>query len=129
MEKESKTMNWLSGMDKYFALCENGIEPFGGRYVRTHLAQELLDNFESLEGTEVSIAGRVMSLRVHGKAAFCDLQDRSARIQIYASVNNLGEDVYEIFKALDIGDIIGISGLVFHRAEKFPWKRRNHIFV
>jgi lysyl-tRNA synthetase class 2 len=103
----------VSRMDKYFALCENGIEPFGGRYVRTHLAQELLDNFESLEGTEVSIAGRVMSLRVHGKAAFCDLQDRSARIQIYASVNNLGEDVYEIFKALDIGDIIGISGLVF----------------
>jgi lysyl-tRNA synthetase class 2 len=102
-----------SRMEKYSSLCEKGIDSFGGRYVRTHLAQDVLDGFETLDGANVSIAGRVMSLRVHGKAAFCDIQDRSGQIQVYASVNNLGQDIYDVFKSLDIGDIVGVSGTVF----------------
>lgn len=103
----------VSRMEKHAALREKGIDPFGSRYERTHLAQDILDDFEALEGSNVSIAGRVMSLRVHGKATFCHIQDRSGQIQVYANVNNLGEDTYDIFKSLDIGDIIGVSGTVF----------------
>lgn len=102
-----------SRMEKYSALCEKGIDPFGRRYVRTHLAQDVLDSFETLEGSHVSIAGRVMSLRVHGKAAFCDIQDRSGQVQVYVSVNNLGQDLYDVFKSFDIGDIVGVKGIVF----------------
>jgi len=91
---------------------ERGIDPFGQRYERTHTAAEIVDGFERLEGTEVRVAGRLMGMRSHGKAAFADLQDRSGRIQLYARFDDLGAESYEAFGELDLGDIVGVRGRV-----------------
>lgn len=93
-------------------LIAEGIDPFGQRFDRTHHAAEVIENFESLQGQEVVVAGRVMATRGHGKAGFAHIQDMSGQIQIYGRVNDMG-DQYEIFKNLDIGDIIGVRGDVF----------------
>lgn len=93
-------------------LISKGIDPFGQRFERTHIAAEVLDNFDQLEGQEVTLAGRVMATRGHGKAGFAHIQDMSGQIQIYGRVNDLG-DQYELFSTLDIGDIIGVRGEVF----------------
>ena len=93
-------------------LKSQGVDPFGQRFDRTHTAAEVLDSFDQLEGQEVSLAGRVMTTRVHGKAGFAHIQDMSGQIQIYARVNDLGEQ-YELFKSLDVGDIVGVRGEVF----------------
>ena len=81
-------------------------------YDRTHFAKDILDNFDDYEGKYVSIAGRVMGKRGHGKVTFLDILDSTGTIQSFVSKNNL-EDVYEEVKLLDIGDIIGIKGEVF----------------
>ncbi|WP_028306509.1 lysine--tRNA ligase [Desulfitibacter alkalitolerans] len=90
-----------------------GIDPFGSKFEVTHKAQEIAENFEALDGQPVKIAGRIMAKRVQGKASFGHIQDLSGQIQIYAQVNNLGEEAYALFKKMDIGDIIGIEGSVF----------------
>lgn len=94
-------------------LREQGIDPFGQKYERTHLAEEIINNFEALENHQVSIAGRIMSQRVMGKASFAHLQDSSGRIQIYVKVDQVGEEAYRQFERFDIGDIIGVEGKVF----------------
>lgn len=97
-----------------------GQDPFKiDRFDFTHRAAEIHDNFDSLQGQEVTIAGRMMSKREHGKVSFAHLQDASGLIQIYARINNLGEERYGQFKELDLGDIIGVTGKVFktHRGE------------
>ncbi|MEW6771176.1 MAG: lysine--tRNA ligase [Bacillota bacterium] len=95
-------------------LREKGVEPYGGRYERTHTALEIHTGFTDLEGKEVSIAGRLMAKRGHGKAAFGDLQDFSGRIQIHLRQDEVGPDTYQFFrKKLDIGDILGVRGTVF----------------
>jgi len=94
-------------------LRELGIEPFGGRFAVKNQAKEIIDNFADFDGREVVIAGRLIAKRGHGKASFADLQDSSGKIQIYARLNDMGAEAYEIFKKLDIGDIIGIQGKVF----------------
>lgn len=99
--------------DKLTELQRNGIEPYGGKYPREHMAQEIIDQFEQYEGKNVRLAGRIMAKRGHGKASFANLQDVSGNIQIYARLNDLGEDNYRLFEKLDIGDIIGIEGTVF----------------
>lgn len=81
-------------------------------YDRTHFAKDILDNFDDYEGKYVSIAGRVMGKRGHGKVTFLDILDSTGTIQSFVSQNNLGDD-YEEVKLLDIGDIIGIKGEVF----------------
>ena len=83
------------------------------KYVVTHHAQEIKDHFDALENQEVSIAGRLMSKRGMGKVSFCDLQDKSGRIQLYAKRDDMGEDAYNWFKKYDIGDIVGVKGQVF----------------
>lgn len=93
-------------------LISNGIDPFGQRFERTHYATEVIENFESLEGQEVMVAGRIMATRGHGKAGFAHIQDMSGQIQIYGRVNDIGEQ-YELFSSLDIGDIVGVRGDVF----------------
>ena len=101
-------------------LQQSGKDPFKIiKYNVTHSAKVILDDFEKLEGTKVSIAGRLMSKRGMGKASFCDLQDREAKVQIYVKIDDVGVEAYEDFKKLDIGDIIGIEGTVFktHRGE------------
>ena len=73
----------------------------------THHSQEIKDQFDELEGQEVSIAGRMMSKRVMGKASFCNVQDLQGNIQSYVARDSIGEDAYKDFKKMDIGDIVG----------------------
>ncbi|MPM11262.1 Lysine--tRNA ligase [bioreactor metagenome] len=99
---------------KFFDLQAQGRDPFEiVKFVRTSNAAEILAGFEAMEGKEVSIAGRMMSRREMGKASFFDIKDRDGRIQVYAKVDDLGEDAYAEFRRWDIGDIIGIKGFVF----------------
>ncbi|NLI59009.1 MAG: lysine--tRNA ligase [Clostridium sp.] len=95
-------------------LQKNNKDPYEVvKYHVSHSTTFIIDNFEDMEGKEVSIAGRLMSKRDMGKASFCDVQDRDGRIQIYVRVNEIGEDVYEGFKKFDIGDLVGVKGEVF----------------
>ena len=101
-------------LDKLKTLQDAGQDPFViTKYDQTHHSKEIKDNFESLEGKTVSIAGRMMSKRVMGKASFCNVQDLQGNIQSYVARDSIGEEEYKAFKKLDIGDIIGITGEVF----------------
>ncbi|MBR4642182.1 MAG: lysine--tRNA ligase [Selenomonadaceae bacterium] len=103
--------------EKLQSFVERGIEPFGMRFEVTHHASDIRKEFGDIEGEvdagEVSIAGRIMAIRGHGKAAFATLTDKSGSIQIYFKLDILGEEKYSEFKLLDIGDIIGLRGQVF----------------
>ena len=100
--------------EKLTELQAGGKDPFQiTKYDVTHHSQEIKDNFESLEDKEVSVAGRMMSKRVMGKASFCHVQDLQGMIQCYVARDNVGEEPYKEFKKLDIGDIIGVKGTVF----------------
>lgn len=90
-----------------------GIDPFGRRYEVTHHAADIRARFDELANQRVRIAGRLMSIRAHGKASFAHVQDRSGQIQIYVKIDVVGERAYEFFSTLDIGDIIGVEGIVF----------------
>ena len=95
-------------------LREKGIDPYGEKYLRTHLAQEILDNFEELEDKQVKLAGRIVAMRKQGKASFAHLLDLSGKIQVYIKSDRVPEGAYDIFiHSLDIGDIIGVQGRVF----------------
>ena len=101
-------------------LREKGRDPFNKvKYDKTHSTKLIVDNFEQMEGSKVSIAGRLMSKRGMGKASFCDIHDREGKIQIYVKVDEVGVEVFEEFKKFDIGDIIGVVGEVFktHKGE------------
>ena len=100
--------------EKLAELQQNGKDPFViTKYEQTHHSQEIKDNFEELEGKQVSIAGRMMSKRVMGKASFCNVQDLRGNIQSYVARDSIGEENYKEFKKLDVGDVIGIEGEVF----------------
>ena len=100
--------------EKLAALQEAGKNPFEiTKYDVTHHSSDVKENFEELEGKSVSLAGRIMSKRVMGKASFCHIQDLKGTIQVYVARDNIGEDSYKDFKKYDIGDIVGISGEVF----------------
>ena len=100
--------------DKLAALRAEGRDPFQEtKFDVTHHAQDIKDNFDALEGSEVRIAGRLMSKRGMGKVSFCDLQDKSGRIQLYARKDEMDEEEYDRFKKYDIGDIVGVDGEVF----------------
>jgi len=99
---------------KLSELQESGNDPFQiMKYNASHYSQDIKDNYDTLEGQEVSLAGRIMSKRVMGKAAFCNIQDLKGNIQSYVARDSVGEDAYKAFKKFDIGDIIGIKGEVF----------------
>ncbi|MDY0404017.1 lysine--tRNA ligase [Virgibacillus sp. 179-BFC.A HS] len=97
---------------------EKGIDPFGGKFERTHLAKEIKDKYEELTKEEiadkhleeVTLAGRVMTKRGKGKTSFAHIQDASGQIQVYVRKDAIGEDAYDIFKSVDLGDIIGVTG-------------------
>ena len=100
--------------EKLKALQDEGRDPFQiTKFDVTHHTQDIKDNFDAMEGTEVSVAGRLMSKRGMGKVSFCDLQDKTGRIQIYARKDEMDEDNYNRFKKYDIGDIVGVKGEVF----------------
>lgn len=100
--------------DKLESLKEMNQNPFLiEKYDQTHHSQDIKDNFEAMEGKDVSIAGRLMSFRDMGKASFCDVQDRQGKIQTYVKNDEIGEEAYKVFKTFDIGDVVGIKGFVF----------------
>lgn len=101
-------------------LQESGRDPFEVvKYEVTHSSVYIKDNFDAMEGKQVSAAGRLMSKRGMGKVGFCDLQDRDGKIQIYVKIDEIGEQSYEEFRKFDIGDIVGVKGEVFktHKGE------------
>ncbi|MBQ0146794.1 MAG: lysine--tRNA ligase [Lachnospiraceae bacterium] len=101
-------------LDKLSELREAGKDPFViTKYDVTHHTKDITDNFAELEGKDVSIAGRLMSKRIMGKASFANVMDRNGNIQIYVSRDDLGEDEYKEFKKMDIGDLVGLRGFVF----------------
>ena len=101
-------------LEKLNRLVEEGRNPYEiVRYDRTHLSGEILSNYDALENQTVSIAGRMMSRRVMGKASFAHLLDRDGEIQIYVRRDDVGEDAYRDFKNYDLGDVIGVKGFVF----------------
>ena len=100
--------------EKLSELQENGKDPFViTKYDQTHHSSEIKEDFDALEGKRVSIAGRVMSKRVMGKASFCNIQDLKGNIQCYVARDSVGEEPYKEFKKLDVGDIVGVKGEVF----------------
>ena len=100
--------------EKLADLQANGKDPFViTKYDQTHHSLEIKENFEELAGKEVSIAGRMMSKRVMGKASFCNVQDLQGNIQSYVARDSIGEEAYKEFKKKDVGDVIGITGEVF----------------
>ena len=114
MQNTSLSEQALIRRQKLAALQEAGCDPYQiTKYDVTHHASDVKDNFEALEGTAVSVAGRLMTKRVMGKASFCHMQDLSGNMQLYVARDSIGEEAYAGFKKLDIGDIIGIKGTVF----------------
>ncbi|MEA1939089.1 MAG: lysine--tRNA ligase [Candidatus Caldatribacteriota bacterium] len=111
---EMISMKWKEIED----LKKEGIDPFGQKFIRTHKTGEIIQKYKNLEigecGKEkVIIAGRMMSLRGHGKAAFADIEDIDGRIQVYIKSNKVGQEAFNLFRKIDVGDILGVSGLVF----------------
>ena len=124
MEQENRNQNQAPQLslgdqikvrrEKLAQLQAEGMDPFTiTRFVCTTTAQEIKDHFDEMEGKPVSIAGRMMSKRGMGKVSFCDIQDKSGRIQLYARKDEMDETEYNRFKKYDIGDIVGIDGEVF----------------
>ena len=116
LEEQELDMNHLIKIrrEKLEELREKGKDPFKiTKYEKTHTSKEIKDSYESIEGKDVKIAGRIMAKRIMGKASFCHIQDMQGQIQSYVSTNDLGEENYKEFKTYDIGDIIGIEGFVF----------------
>ena len=100
--------------EKLDKLKQEGKDPYKiTKFNRTHTSKQIKDNYDELEGKDVTVAGRLMAKRIMGKASFCHIQDSEGRIQSYVSINELGEESYKEFKEYDIGDIIGITGFVF----------------
>ena len=100
--------------DKLKELQESGSDPFRiTKYDVTHHSTDVTEHFDTLEGQSVSVAGRIMSKRVMGKASFCHIQDLNGTIQCYVARDCIGEEAYKLFKKMDIGDIVGLKGEVF----------------
>ncbi|MCR6545283.1 lysine--tRNA ligase [Dehalobacterium formicoaceticum] len=94
-------------------LKELGVDPFGTKYERTSTSNQIITNFEAMEHQQVRIAGRILAIRGHGKVSFAELSDNDGKIQIYIRRDDVGEEQFQVFQKLDIGDIIGVEGKVF----------------
>ena len=106
--------------EKLVKLQEEGKSPYEiTKFDPTHYSEDILNGFERLEGQEVTLAGRIMSKRIMGKASFAHILDAKGQIQVYVQINELGKEVYDAFKTYDIGDIVGVTGTVFrtHKGE------------
>jgi len=99
--------------DKLKKLEKMGIDPYPQKYNPTHLSSIIISDYESLEGKDVNVAGRIMSIRRMGKSSFFHIQDGGGRLQIFIKRDDIGEDIYTHFQLLDIGDFIGVEGFVF----------------
>ncbi|OGB61766.1 MAG: lysine--tRNA ligase [Caldithrix sp. RBG_13_44_9] len=103
----------LQRREKLLKLQEMGINPYPYEFSRTHSSADILADFEKLQEKEVAVAGRIMSNRLMGKAAFFHIQDMPGKIQIYLKKDEVGEKTFEVYKLLDMGDIVGVNGKVF----------------
>ena len=115
-QTEELDMNHLMQIrrDKLKELQEQGKNPYEiTKFNRTNTAGEIKANYENFEQKDVTVAGRIIAKRIMGKASFCTIQDSDEKIQSYVSINDLGEESYNLFKTYDIGDFIGITGFVF----------------
>ena len=112
MEQKATDANEITRIrtEKLEKIIQQGIDPYSYKYDRSHSTKEIIEQFDTLEGTKVSIAGRLMAVREHGKASFGDLADGQDLIQIYIRKDDIGEKNFHLFKLLDIGDFIGVSG-------------------
>ncbi|MCA0972690.1 lysine--tRNA ligase [Halobacillus litoralis] len=106
--------------DKLNAYREQGMDPFGGKFERTNLSEELVEKYDAFSKEELeekqipaTIAGRIMTKRGKGKAGFTHIQDVSGQIQLYVRKDEIGEEAYEVFKTADLGDIVGVTGVMF----------------
>lgn len=115
MANDEAALNELLRMrrQKLASLKAKGVDPYGHRFEQTALAKEIREEFDAFAGKTVRVAGRLLAKRTHGKATFADLQDRSGQIQLYVRYDRVGEESYDLFKLLDIGDIVGVEGTVF----------------
>lgn len=120
MVSEELTEQMQVRRDKLKDLQDRGIDPFGDKFERTDLAADLIKEYDVFSKEELEekaipavVAGRIMTKRGKGKASFTHIQDMSGQIQIYVRKDEVGDDVYEMFKTLDLGDIIGVSGKMF----------------
>ena len=109
---KSSTIRWPYAA-KLERLIAAGERPYDGKVVPTHMAEEVVARFDELEGQEVTLAGRLRAMRVHGGASFADLHDSSGRIQLFVRLDSVGQPIYDAFKELDLGDVIGVTGKVF----------------
>lgn len=115
MENQVQEMNDLRKrrLEELHELQERGITTYEYKYDVTHSSEDILNNFEELDQKNVAIAGRIMAIRKMGKASFLHIQDMPGKIQVYLRKDDVGEDTYNAFKLLDIGDIVGVTGYVF----------------
>ena len=115
MTEKNKSINQIIDFrkEKLNKLKELGINPYPHKFSPSHKSIEILDGFNNLENKIVCIAGRIMALRKMGKASFIHVMDEKGRIQVFIKKDNVGENIYDAFKLMDIGDFIGISGVVF----------------
>ncbi len=113
MEEQQLNDLLLARLEKLKAFEGKGISAFAPKYRASHYSSEIIDKFDVLDGQEVKIAGRVMSIRSHGKTAFAHIQDYKGRVQVYLRLDRLGEDKFSEFGLVDIGDIVGLQGEVF----------------
>ena len=115
MPDERKSFNQIVEFrkEKLNKLIKKGINPYPALFKPSHHSSEIISNYDSLENSSVNIAGRIISIRKMGKASFFNIQDRSSKIQIFIKKDEVGDSEYEIFQLMDIGDIVGIEGVVF----------------
>lgn len=99
--------------EKMEKMREMDLDPFGHKFSITHYSTDIIDDFDALEETSAKVAGRIMAIRGHGKVSFMELADAKGEIQLYIKLDIVGEDQFRIVKLLDIGDIIGVEGVVF----------------
>ena len=99
--------------EKLQKLTDMDVNPYAYVFEQKQHSTEIIENFDNLENSTVSVAGRMMSVRLMGKAAFFHLQDRPGKIQVYIRKDKVGDQAYELFKLLDIGDLVGVEGTVF----------------
>jgi lysyl-tRNA synthetase class 2 len=137
MSQEELNDQFLVRREKMNHMRENGIDPFGKRFDRTNLANELIEEYNSLESEvleekniSVTLAGRIMTKRGKGKAGFAHIQDLSGQIQIYVRMDAIGEEQYTVFTSADLGDIIGVTGVLFKtKTGELSIKVKDFVFL
>lgn len=128
MEKGESTV--ASDMREHLKLLrERGIDPYPRSFERTHLSSEVVSSFDDLDGKQIVVAGRLTAVRGHGKAGFADVHDSGGRIQVYVRKDDVGEDVFELWKLADVGDIIGVTGEVMKTRTGEVSVKAREIFV